>query len=133
MKIIVCVDDKNGILFNFRRQSQDREIIKRILENSKSTKLWMNNYSAKLFGTADNICVSDQFLQEVRDQEYCFIENAEIPSDGIEEITLYKWNRKYPADTYFEIDLKKEFKKISSIDFAGNSHEKITEEIYVKK
>lgn len=29
MKIIVCIDDKNGMMFNHRRQSKDREEIGR--------------------------------------------------------------------------------------------------------
>lgn len=134
MKIIVCVDKKNGMLFNFRRQSQDSEILKRISEMSKNTKLWMNDYSAKLFDDSDNICVSENFLHEAGNGEYCFIENIVIPTNGIEEVILYKWNRNYPADTFFDFDFKNNgFKKLNSTDFAGNSHEKITEEIYVKK
>ena len=85
MKIIVCVDKKNGMLFNFRRQSQDSEILKRISEMSKNTKLWMNDYSAKLFDDSDNICVSENFLHEAGNGEYCFIENIVIPTNGIEE------------------------------------------------
>ena len=32
MKIIVCVDNQNGMMFNHRRQSQDRVLRKRIME-----------------------------------------------------------------------------------------------------
>ena len=32
MKIIVCVDNQNGMMFNHRRQSQDCVLRKRILE-----------------------------------------------------------------------------------------------------
>lgn len=133
MKIIVCVDKSNGMLFNSRRQSQDEELRKRIIEISKNSKLLMNDYSAKQFENKNNIFISENFLNEAEKENYCFIENSEIPTEGLEEIIIYKWNRKYPADTYFEIDLKKGFKKISSTDFSGSSHEKITEEIYIKK
>lgn len=133
MKIIVCVDKSNGMLFNSRRQSQDEELRKRIIEISKNSKLLMNDYSAKQFENKNNIFISENFLNEAKTGDYCFIENNEIPTEKIEEIIIYKWNRKYPADTYFEIDLKKGFKKISSTDFSGSSHEKITEEIYIKK
>ena len=134
MKIIVCVDKKNGMLFNSRRQSQDSLLRERILELSKSSKLWMNNYSAKQFDNSSEIQVSDTFVQLAGAGEFCFIENSEIPTENIEEIILYKWNRTYPADVFFDFDLKKNgFKKISSNDFVGSSHEKITEEIYIKK
>lgn len=134
MKIIVCVDKKNGMLFNSRRQSQDSLLRKRIIELSKDTKLFMNNYSAKQFDYLDLIQVSENFLNEAAEDDYCFIENCEIPKEGINEIIIYKWNRTYPADFFFDFDFKiNGFKKISSTDFAGNSHEKITEEIYIKK
>ncbi len=134
LKIIVCVDKKNGMLFNSRRQSQDNLLRERILELSKSSKLWMNNYSAKQFDYSPEIQVSDTFIQQAGVGEFCFVENSEIPTENIEEIILYKWNRTYPADVFFEFDLKKNgFKKISSNDFVGSSHEKITEEIYIKK
>ena len=32
MKLIVCMDDKNGMAFNHRRQSRDRVLAKRIME-----------------------------------------------------------------------------------------------------
>ncbi|MBR6531927.1 MAG: ribonuclease Z [Clostridia bacterium] len=133
MKIIVCVDKKNGMLFNSRRQSQDEEIRNRIIGISKDSTLWMNDYSAKQFNNTDNIRISESFLNEAQNGDYCFVENCEIIPDRIESVILYKWNRNYPADMFFEIDLKKLFKKISSTDFAGSSHEKITEEIYIRK
>lgn len=133
MKIIVCVDKKNGILFNSRRQSQDEKVRNRIIEISKETKLFMNQYSAKQFDNTDNIYVTENFINEAKAEDYCFIENSEISDKEIEEIVLFKWNRIYPADTFFEFDFKNNgFKKISSTDFSGNSHEKITEEIYIK-
>jgi hypothetical protein len=50
-------------------------------------------------------------------------------ADRIEELVIYHWNRKYPAD--FKLDLPyKKWKKQSKEEFAGFSHEKITKEIY---
>ena len=49
----------------------------------------------------------------------------------MQKIILYRWNRVYPADLYFDIDLKNWHIKESN-DFAGSSHDKITEEVYVK-
>lgn len=49
MKIIVCVDNQNGMMFNHRRQSQDRVLRKRIMELTGGKKLWMNAYSQKQF------------------------------------------------------------------------------------
>ena len=39
MILIVCVDNKNGMLFNRRRQSQDRMLRTRILEMTAQSRL----------------------------------------------------------------------------------------------
>lgn len=51
----------------------------------------------------------------------------------VDEVYLYKWNRKYPSDVKFPKDMLNDFKLEGSTDFEGNSHEKITEERYVRK
>ena len=40
MIIMVCVDDNNGMMFNKRRQSQDRVLRQRMLELAGEKKLW---------------------------------------------------------------------------------------------
>ena len=55
MILIVAVDDRNGMTFNHRRQSQDKRLRERILSMTKNGKLWMNAYSHKQFvGFEDN-------------------------------------------------------------------------------
>ena len=51
--------------------------------------------------------------------------------DRTREIILYKWNRVYPADFRFEVDLSS-WKLEESEEFAGLSHEKITRERYIR-
>ena len=48
MIAVVCVDDRNGMLFHHRRQSQDRLLREDLLSRCPG-RLWMNAYSAKLF------------------------------------------------------------------------------------
>ena len=66
MNIIVCLDDKNGMMFNKRRQSQDKLLRSDIKELVKSKILYMNNYSYKLYKDIDdgNIKVYEDFLNE---------------------------------------------------------------------
>ena len=47
-------------------------------------------------------------------------------------MSLYKWNRDYPADFYFDIDYANDYKLETTLDFVGTSHEKITKEVYVR-
>lgn len=129
MKVIVCVDDRMGMTFNQRRLSQDHLLIKDVLTLTNG-QVWMNEYSSSLFqkkGIVDN-----DFLK--KSDDYCFVENVSIKPYlyKIDELIIYYWNRKYPADMYFDIDLS-EWKILDHIEFKGNSHEKILRERYVKK
>ena len=135
MKIITVVDDSMGLMFNGRRQSQDRVLREHILNDTNGEKLWMSGYSAKQFteGLPENAEISENFLELIKEGEYAFIEgDHECPDDeNIEELILYKWNRKYPGDVFLNIDLTG-FSMTEAEDFAGSSHEKITREVYRK-
>lgn len=134
MIIIASVDDNKGLSFNGRRQSQDRILRKEILDETNKDILWMNSYSCKLFSDAEKIREDNNFLEKAQMGEYCFVENISLKdyADTIEKIILYKWNKTYPADLYFDIPLNKEWKLKSAINFKGYSHDKITKEVYEK-
>lgn len=137
MNIIICTDDNNGILFNHRRQSQDKKVREYILNlvSSSSCNLWMNSYTKKQFkeDNENHIIVDENFLDKDPKNDYCFVENADITPyiDKIEKIILFKWNRIYPTDTFFPVDLSTWVLEESE-EFIGYSHEKITKEIYRK-
>ena len=61
MIVIACVDDRMGMLFNRRRQSQDAALRQRLLQRAARRTIWMSEYSARQFADcqADNIRVSD--------------------------------------------------------------------------
>lgn len=133
MKVLVCCEKSNGILFNNRRVSQDRVVSERIVELTKSSKLWMDSYSYTLFEklNASNINLAENTLAEAADNEYCFVEKQEIlPYEKwISEIIVFRWERDYPFDKELEVDLSAWKLKLSE-EFTGNSHEKITMEVY---
>lgn len=132
MNIIVCVDKDNGILFNNRRLSKDKIVSEKILEITSSSKLLMNEYTKSLFENSENIIIDNDFLQNANPGDFCFIENSDINEyDKIEKVYIFNWNRKYPADKFFNFNLSN-FKKVNTENFAGNSHEKITLEIYTR-
>ena len=134
MRIIVCLDERDGMLFNKRRQSSDMTVCRQILEQAAGAGLRMNPYSAKLFSDLDpQIAGSDDFLEKAEDA-WCFVENADITPyiSQITAITIYRWNRRYPSDVKFPIHLFADrWKLTGSRDFPGNSHETITREDYV--
>ena len=137
MIIIACIDDNMGMMFNHRRQSQDRALRELVLEATKNSKLWMNHYSSKQFteSAAPQINVDDSFMSEAGNGEYCFIEDVDVTPylRWVEKIILYRWNRSYPSDQAFYINLSAgEWKLVQTQEFAGSSHERITEEIYTR-
>ena len=136
MKIIVCLDGKNGMLFNKRRQSADRALVEKILDITKGNTLWMHPYSQKLFkGLSNNIHVDEYFLELAGENEYCFVETQDVTPylKSIEEVVIFRWNRIYPADFWFSVKLIEEFRKNDEmLSFPGNSHEKISVEVYSK-
>ncbi len=140
MILMVAVDGNNGMLFNKRRQSQDRALRDRILALTAQSRLWVNHYTEKQFAQdgqiAGHLNVDDDFINEAAPGEYCFVEN--IPTSQyekwVEQIILFKWNRKYPSDFFFDIDLTSgAWHLISTEDFSGCSHDKITMEVYTRE
>lgn len=132
MKIVVCIDDNNGLLFNNRRQSSDMEVINDILRTTKGNLL-INSFSKNLFRDCPCVIADDLFLHNVKEDAYCFVENISIKNykDKINELIIYHWNRLYPADMFFDMDLS-QFTLVSRTEFAGKSHKKITKEVYAK-
>ena len=126
MKLIVCLDDNNGMMFNKRRQSRDRVLVENVLEVCKGKKLYTNEYSASLF-PENTVEILDN--PENVGNAYCFVESFTVNEEYIDEIIVYKWNRVYPADTHFNINLAN-WNLTEIVDFEGSSHEKITREIY---
>lgn len=152
MNVIVCLDEKGGMLFHGRRQSRDRVLAEKIRIITAGKRLWMNAYSYKIYsepekmqlrrteemqsGEDENaqILVAEDFPKRAQQGEYCLVETETLSvwSERIEQLIVFRWNRNYPADVFFDLDLTG-WEKISTEEFAGYSHEKITEEIYEKK
>ena len=135
MIMIVCLDDRGGMMFNHRRQSRDRVLIEDVIRTVSNENLYITKYSEQLFSEVGKLySVVDDF-DFISERDYAFLEDR-CPSkykDNIDKIIIYRWNRAYPFDMRFDIDLEKEgFKLLDHVDFAGYSHEKITKEIFEK-
>ena len=133
MRLIVCLDDRDGMTFLGRRQSQDALLRQDMLAYVDGHGLWMNSYSAAQFGNDCNISVSEQ-PGEHAEGGYCFVEN--LPASAFlpaEELVIYRWNRHYPSDKKFPLAQALEgMQLVSTVEFAGSSHETITREVYKK-
>ena len=122
MKLIICLDDNNGMMFNNRRQSKDCEVRKRILSIVGTDKLWMSEYTATQFEESVEVC------SDVQQADYIFAEN---PDDVVgmifDQIIVFRWNRKYPGDKFYNLESRV---LQETMEFSGNSHELITQEVY---
>lgn len=136
MKVIVVLDDNLGMMFNHRRQSRDKTLINDVVDTIGDDKLFIDKYSEPLFANSScNRIISSQPLSDAGSSDYCFIENKHLSEyiDSIDTLIIYRWNRNYPHDFDFDINLQEQnFILNETKEFQGSSHEKITKEVYTK-
>ena len=75
MIIILCLDNNNGMMFNDRRQSQDRGLREYIAEMTKGEKVYMNAYTEKLYEEINDPVTCEDFLHKAGKGETCIVEN----------------------------------------------------------
>lgn len=131
MHLIFCVDDKDGILFCGRRLSRDSKVTEHILSMTSGAALWMSLYSGKLF-PKDKVFADADFQKKAQAGDYCFLEELPLPEtcENRESVTLYHWNRSYPATVRFPRMMLENMHLVSTEEFPGSSHEKIIVERY---
>ena len=129
MTLYICLDDRNGLQFNKRRQSRDAALLEDI-RSQLTGALLIRPFSEKLIREAGIPCVlppetaEDLFLEDVPPEEVLNL---------CKKVVLYRWNRHYPADVRWDPDLEaRGFRLEETGEFPGKSHEKITREVYVK-
>ena len=134
MIIIACIDDRGGMRFNRRRQSQDRRLRQDLLREAAGRPVWMNAYSWKQFpAPPENLRPAEDFPGRAGPGEYGFFEDVD-PAPYLAEaegLLLYHWNRTYPADLRFPLPLTG-WMLARREEFPGSSHEKITKEVFVR-
>lgn len=134
MKLIVCLSEENGMMFNHRRQSRDRVLIADMIRHVGNTPLWVSPYSLPLFGEdCPSLQVDPNPTIAAGVDDYCFVEDTPLPQslEDTNELIIYRWNRLYPADVYFTCDTSN-FSLSESNEFVGSSHDNITKEIWKK-
>ncbi|MBR3836889.1 MAG: hypothetical protein IKJ74_01975 [Clostridia bacterium] len=129
MTLILCLDEKNGMLFGGKRQSRDGALIQRLCGKIGGARLLVTPYSRALFPDEARVIPCDRPETEARKGDFYFVEDGTLPQEGVSRIILYRWNRRYPGTRFFDPALWR-LKLLEKEDFAGTSHERITEEIY---
>ena len=136
MKIIICIDERRGMLFNNRRQSKDRVLLEDVKNIVGAKRILCSPFSEKMLTEAGVLHISTpNFLDIASKDDFCFVEDVSIVNyvNRIDTLIVYNWNRLYPADLRFEIIPELcGFQKRDVFEFKGSSHEKITRELYEK-
>lgn len=132
MKLIVCIDERGGMLFNKRRLSSDRIVTEKIVTMCSGESLLVNQYTNKLFAPMDNILCTEEPLLTATEQ-WCFVEDRDVSAflHKADRIVIFHWNRIYPADLYFPLEeVRSRWHLEHCEEFRGHSHEHITMEVY---
>lgn len=135
MKLFVCLDEVGGMTFNKRRQSSDRVIRDDMLQIVQNAPFLVNSYTVKQFTEeqSSQIQIDDNCLENADEDTFVFVENIGVSDyiSKVEQIIVYRWKRKYPADFFFDVDLKSlDWELSSQEEIVGYSHECILKEVY---
>ena len=136
MIVAVCLDPKNGMTFNDRRQSRDRVVVDNIIKTASDNRIRISEYSQTLFADKGaHYIINENPLEQASATDFCFIENIPIRkyADKIEKIIVYRWDKQYPQTQSFDIPLPSDTWALQSItEFPGHSHEIIKKEVYCR-
>ena len=154
MKLIICTDTRFGYSFNQRRQSSDRAVHQHMAGQllKAETPVTMNYYTTRslfrnqefipaaffedlLCSSEEDDAPSDFLVTAARDHIFAFVENVSLMGyyHLIDEILLYIWDKRYPADLMFPASLLSAFQLTEEETFPGHSHEEIIFRHYVKR
>lgn len=137
MTLILCVDDRGGLSFNGRRQSQDRRVREDLLAMAAGGTLWMDGYSRRQF-TEPGGCrhpggpgTPPPGRQRGAGCALLELQDPETALERADRLVLYRWGRRYPADRRLDLP-PKGWRLEGRTEFPGRSHDMITKEIYIK-
>ena len=111
MIIMVCVDDNNGMMFNKRRQSQDRVLRQRMLELAGEKKLPVMIHSRE--AAADTMEIMKKYGKDRNGVIHCYSYSPEMAQEyvkmgyfiGVGGVVTFK-NAKKLKETVQEIPLE---------------------------
>jgi len=133
LTVAVVLDDKEGMMIFGKRQSRDRVMIADFVSSVKDKPIYVSPFSRIIFEPHESVNYVENPFIESSDDGACFIENFALSPyiDMIETLIVYRWNELYPSDVKFDVNIEKAgYKLVSSYDFVGSSHERITKEVY---
>ena len=132
MNLIFCLDDKNGILFNHRRQSRDRVMLENAIALAGG-ELFVTPFSEKIMKSYSLPHTVTEDLTALGKEDWLFYEEGD-PSflfPLCQRIVIYRWNEVYPSDV--RVSLASLCGGEADWEFEGSSHKKITRHPYLPR
>lgn len=137
MKLIVCLSNDAGMMFNNRRQSRDSALIERLIEIVGTHKIYAEAYSKTLFKdcSLNNSIFFNKDIDwsTIDESDYVFVEDPELFKNApiFDQVIVCWWNREYPSDKFFRINMAS-YESVKTETLVGRSHNEIEIEYYVK-
>lgn len=138
MKAIICVEDNGGICFHSRRVSQDVHQREDVCARYGKEGLLMKASTAELYKTQESVSctIVPSWAHACSLSGWCVFEDREVSAyeKELEEVVIYRWNRRYPSDEKLRLTLKAPlWRCVKRYEFAGKSHPRISVEHYRKE
>lgn len=134
MTVVVCTDERGGMLFMGRRVSRDKVIMADVA--ALGGRLVCHPFSEKYLRTLPYpFTVSDTLLEDGGTEDVCFIESLPLRAhlSRIDRLIRYSFGERYPYDTALDVDPVAEgFRLTDRTELVGHSHTCITKEVYQK-
>lgn len=137
MKVILCIDDQGGVRFAGHRLTQDRLQRQDVIKRYRSAGFCMKKETASLYGLEESEKIHYVHdWNEARSYEGWWIcEDVAFLRwiDQLEELVLYRWNRRYPSDERFQMSMVLPlWRCVDQYRLEGSSHAEISVEHYVR-
>ena len=129
LTVYVCLDDRNGMSFNGRRQSRDSKIFEDIRQELPG-ELLIDPFSEKLIERAG---LPYRLMEGPLPEEGNFFLEMRPAQEALaaDRIVIYRWGRHYPADRRWDLDLEAQgYSLAEQKAFLGTSHELIGKDVY---
>ena len=136
MTLILCVDDRGGLSFNGRRQSQDRRVREDLLTMAAGSSRPSTASHRRQFTEPEAAAIQvdrDPAARAAEGGGLCLLElqDPEAALERADRLVLYRWGRHYPADRRLDLP-PKGWRLEERTEFPGRSHDMIAKEIYIK-
>ena len=139
ISFIVCIEDRYGISFNKRLIGRDKFVDEYLEEKLTKSKVFADQNYINYVKNCRIKNIKDQRISDLVNSKeeitiFCSSKESLEYLENADEIVIFYWNRRYPADLYLDYDIVANDYCLSERveDIEGSTHI-LTKEIWRKK